>query len=169
METERQIRELEKAMNTTDNRRLYERFLAVKLVLEGHTRKEAGHTIGRDEHTVSHYVKNYCHNGIQGLVSKKQSGRPSRLTDEQEAELVQIVAYHTPEEVGFKSRANWTLAIVCDLILREWSYGYTQKGVAHPSPARTKLDPSDVYPQKSGFQETTGIFGRNLPEPKKNC
>ena len=37
METERQIRELEKAMNTTDNRRLYERFLAVKLVLEGHT------------------------------------------------------------------------------------------------------------------------------------
>ena len=54
METERQIRELEKAMNTTDNRRLYERCLAVKLVLEGHTRKEAGHTIGRDEHTVSH-------------------------------------------------------------------------------------------------------------------
>ena len=35
METERQIRELEKAMTTTDNRRLYERFLAVKLVLEG--------------------------------------------------------------------------------------------------------------------------------------
>ena len=44
METERQIRELEKAMTTTDNRRLYERCLAVKLVLEGHTRKEAGHT-----------------------------------------------------------------------------------------------------------------------------
>ena len=92
METERQIRELEKAMTTTDNRRLYERCLAVKLVLAGHTRKEAGHTIGRDEHTVSHYVQTYCHNGIQGLVSKKQSGRPSRLTDEQEAELVQIVA-----------------------------------------------------------------------------
>ena len=74
METERQIRELEKAMNTTDNRRLYERFLAaVKLVLEGHTRKEDGHTIGRDEHTVSHYVKNYCHNGIQGLVSKNKA------------------------------------------------------------------------------------------------
>jgi len=48
METERQIRELEKAMTTTDNRRLYERCLAVKLVLEGHTRKEAGHTIGRE-------------------------------------------------------------------------------------------------------------------------
>ncbi len=43
METERQIRELEKAMNTTDNRRLYERFLAVKLVLEGHTRKKPAH------------------------------------------------------------------------------------------------------------------------------
>ena len=48
METERQIRELEKAMTTTDNRRLYERCLAGKLVLEGHTRKEAGHTIGRN-------------------------------------------------------------------------------------------------------------------------
>ena len=30
METERQICELEKAMTTTDNRRLYERCLAVK-------------------------------------------------------------------------------------------------------------------------------------------
>ena len=29
METERQIREMEKAMTTTDNRRLYERCLAV--------------------------------------------------------------------------------------------------------------------------------------------
>ena len=58
METERQLRELEKGMTPRDTRRLYERCLAVKLVLEGHTRKEAGHTIGRDEHTVSHYMKN---------------------------------------------------------------------------------------------------------------
>ncbi len=42
METERQIRELEKAMNTTDNRRLYERFLAVKLVLESTPGKKPG-------------------------------------------------------------------------------------------------------------------------------
>ncbi len=46
-----------------------------------------------------------------------------------------------------------------------WIYAKRRGGP--PSPARTKLDPSDVYPQKSGFQETTGIFGRNLPEPKK--
>src|SRR5699024_11701838 len=112
METERQIRELEKAMNTTDNRRLYERFLAVKLVLEGHTRKEAGHTIGRDEHTVSHYVKNYCHNGIQGLVSKKQSGRPSRLTDRSEE--------HTSE---LQSRFD----LVCRLLLekKKKNHSYT--------------------------------------------
>ncbi len=46
-----------------------------------------------------------------------------------------------------------------------WIYAKRRGGP--PSPARTKLDPSDVYPQKSGFQETTGIFGKNLPEPKK--
>jgi hypothetical protein len=124
--------------------------------------------INTDEKYFSFIVK--CHDGIQGLVSKKQSGRPSRLTDEQEAELVQIVAYHTPEEVGFKSRANWTLAIVCDLILRRWGYGYTQKGVAD---LLHRLGLSWTRPtytlKKSGFQETTGVFGRNLPEPKKNC
>lgn len=130
MEIERQIHELEEAMKTTDSRRLYERYQSVKLVLEGRTRKEAGHIIGRDEHTVSHYVKNYQQNGLQGLDSKKQSGRPSRLTNEQEAELVQIVAYHTPEEVGFKARANWTLKLVCALISREWGYEYSQKGVS---------------------------------------
>ncbi len=49
--------------------------------------------------------------------------------------------------------------------MKLWIYAKRRGGP--PSPARTKLDPSDVYPQKSGFQETTGIFGRNLPEPKK--
>ncbi|HFD1796247.1 TPA: transposase, partial [Enterococcus faecium] len=152
------------------NRRLYERFLAVKLVLEGHTRKEAGHTIGRDEHTVSHYVKNYCHNGIQGLVSKKQSGRPSRLTDEQEAELVQIVAYHTPEEVGFKSRANWTLAIVCDLILREWSYGYTQKGVADLLHRLGLSWTRPTYTLKKADSKKQQVFlEETFPSLKKNC
>src|SRR5699024_12661823 len=70
--------------------------------------------------TVSHYVKNYCHNGIQGLVSKKQSGRPSRLTDEQEAELVQIVAYHTPERSEeHTSELQSRFDLVCRLLLEK--------------------------------------------------
>lgn len=71
METEHQIRELEGAMKTIDSRRLYERYQTVKLVLEGHTRKGSAHIIGRDEHTISRYVKNYRQNGLQVLGFKK--------------------------------------------------------------------------------------------------
>lgn len=59
MEAELQIRELKEAMKTTESSRLNERYQAVKLVLEGRTRKEAVHIIGRDKHNVSRYVKNY--------------------------------------------------------------------------------------------------------------
>ncbi|MEI3599509.1 MULTISPECIES: helix-turn-helix domain-containing protein [unclassified Oceanobacillus] len=107
MDKSKQIYELSETKRTTKNRRLFERYQVVKLVLEGVQIKEAAaRIINRDPHTVGNYVASYKKGWIEALQPKKQSGRPHRLTQEQESELREIVAFSTPEEVSFSARAT---------------------------------------------------------------
>lgn len=126
-----QIHELSTAMRTTQNKRLYERYQAVKLVLEGFQIKEVARMTNRDPHTIGNYVKSYKKGGIEALQPKKQSGRPKRLTQTQEDELREIIAFKTPAEVGFPARANWTLSLASQLITRKWGFKYSLKGTAN--------------------------------------
>ena len=162
MERQTEIRKLQAAMKTTQDRRMYERYQAVKLVLEGHTRQETAGIIGRSAHTVGKYVAAYEENGMAGLHRKIASGRPPRLTEAQRKELRDIVAYQTPVEVGFPARANWTLALVAELVERKWDISYTQKGIAkilhslglsntRPTYTLEKADPE----KQREFQEET--------------
>lgn len=124
------IHELSEAMRTTKNRRLYERYQAVKLVLEGFQIKKVARMTNRDPQTIGNYVKSYKKGGIEALHPKKQSGRPKRLTKAQEEELREIIAFKIPEEVGFPARANWTLS-ASQLIKRKWGFTYSLKGTAN--------------------------------------
>ena len=163
------IHELSEMMRTTKNKRLYERYQAVKLVLEGFQMKEVARMINRDPHTIGNYMKSYKKGGIEALQPKKQSGRPKRLTQAQEEELLEIIAYKTPEEVGFPARANWTLSLASQLIARKWGFTYTLKGTANilhrlglsctrPTYTLKKADPKK--------QET--FINETFPELKKN-
>lgn len=129
MNSEMQIRELEKAMKLTKDRRLFERYQAVKLVLEGRKQNEVAKIIGRTPHTIGHYMKDYRKDGLAGLEPKKQSGRPNRLSKEQQAEIRDIIANKTPADVGFNARYNWTLSLAAQLIERKWGFTYSIKGV----------------------------------------
>lgn len=131
MNVDSKIHELSEAMRTTESIRLYERYQAVKLVLEGFQIKEVARMTNRDPHTIGNYVKSYKKGGIEALQPKKQSGRPKRLTQAQEEELREIVAFKTPEEVGFPARANWTLSLTSQLIARKWGFTYSLKGTAN--------------------------------------
>lgn len=84
MDTNRQIRELSTVVRTTKNPCLYERYLAVKLVLEGFQIKELAQIISRKPHAVGHYVDNYRAGEIEALALQKQPGHPRRLTEEME-------------------------------------------------------------------------------------
>ena len=60
----------------------------------------------------------------------KSPGAPRKLTAEQEQELVQVIAYKVPVDVGFPAKYNWTLAIIASFIEKEWSQCYTLRGVS---------------------------------------
>lgn len=130
MEKEAKIRELTEAMNQTHDRRMYERYLTVKLILQGKSQKEAAEIIGRNEHTVGKYAAGYRASGLEGLVRQVAPGRTPKLTVAQMRELKEIVAYQTPVECGFPARANWTLALVVQLIKDKWDVTYTLKGAS---------------------------------------
>ncbi|WP_142323896.1 terminase gpP N-terminus-related DNA-binding protein, partial [Bacillus cereus] len=61
------IHELEKMMKKEKNRRLYERYQAIILHLNGYTNIKIAEIIGRSNLTIGTYIKRYQAGGIAGL------------------------------------------------------------------------------------------------------
>ncbi|WP_157685594.1 helix-turn-helix domain-containing protein [Paenibacillus donghaensis] len=62
-----EIEYLNTAMKEVSDKRLYERVLAVRLRLEGHTLEEIGNILGRARQTISLYWHAYQEQGLSGL------------------------------------------------------------------------------------------------------
>lgn len=88
---------------------------------------------------------------MAGLKLGPYPGAPRKLTEKQECELVQVVAYQTPHEVGYESKYTWTLAMIADFIQREWSQQYTLRGVSGSWP---ELHLAYVHVEESRQAET---------------
>ena len=67
------------------------RMLALALVLEGKSRKEAAESCGMDRQTLRDWAIRYNAEGLAGLSDRVSPGPASRLTPEQMAELAAIV------------------------------------------------------------------------------
>lgn len=73
-----------------------------------------------EPHTVGLYIKNYKQKGIEGLNMRYSPGKKRKLTPEQENKLFDVIVNHTPEDVGFVSKCNWTIALVQEYIKKEF-------------------------------------------------
>ena len=67
------------------------RLLAMALVMDGHSRTDAARAAGMERQSLRDWVHRFNAEGPAGLVDKPPSGRPSRLSDEQLADLDRIV------------------------------------------------------------------------------
>ena len=68
------------------------RMLALALVMEGASRTAAARCCGLDRQSLRDWVHRYNEEGLGGLADRARSGRPSRLTPTQMAELEQVIA-----------------------------------------------------------------------------
>ncbi|AIQ62439.1 transposase [Paenibacillus stellifer] len=130
MTTEQEIGKLTEAMKETESTRMYERYLAIRLHLEGRTLTEIADILGRSFPAISGYWKNYRKNGLQGLELGEYPGGSKRLSNEQEERLKQVIAEKRPVDVGFEAKYTWTLKLIRAWILREYCEDYTLKGVS---------------------------------------
>jgi transposase len=53
---------------------------------------------------------------MEGLEMGQSPGAPRKFSEKQEQELVQVVAYQTPHDVGYENYYNWTLSIILKFI-----------------------------------------------------
>jgi transposase len=65
--------------------------LALAHVMDGRSRGEAAALCGMDRQTLRDWVHRYNAEGLAGLFDRPHSGRPPRLTTEQEAEVARWV------------------------------------------------------------------------------
>lgn len=67
------------------------RLLAIASVLEGRPRTEAAERNGMDRQTLRDWVHRYNESGVEGLKSRRGSGRPNALNAAQMEELRELV------------------------------------------------------------------------------
>ena len=163
--TDIRLNEVKIAMRETQDKRLYERYQCIYLLLSGKSRKNIATIINRGIDTVGGYVQAYCTSGLQGLELKHSPGRPPLLTSEQEQQLYNTIVENTPVDVGFPANMNWTSGLIRNWIKQEFDVQFSERGTrallyrlgfSHTRPTY-KLAKADPEKQEVFKQEFEGL------------
>lgn len=117
------------AMNSENKVRVFKRYQALYLSLSGKTREEVANIVGISPNTVSNIYTAYKTEGLKGIPDKPVPGRPSRLTEDQQAEVKSVILNKIPSEVGFPAEFNWTAGLIGKYIKRQYDYDYSIRGI----------------------------------------
>lgn len=163
------LEEVKSAMRETKDKRLYERYQCIHLLLMGESQKNIAKLLHRGADTVGSYVRVYCAEGLEGLHLQHSSGRPRKLTEEQEQELYQTIVEKTPADVGFPANLNWTSLLIRDWIYNHFQIKFSERGTreilyrmgfsyTRPTYTLAKADPEkqEVFKQEFAELKKTG-------------
>ncbi len=119
---------LRKLAKTEPNARISRRLLAIANALSGMNRKQAAEAAGMDRQALRDWVIRYNDHGLDGLADQWGDGRPTTLSSEEQAELIDIImAGCNPEVTGLSAYTLEDLAAICaerfGKQLHPWSVG----------------------------------------------
>jgi len=104
------------------------RLLALALVIEGASRKEAARACGMDRQTLRDWVHRFNAEGPAGVVNRPPLGPSCRLTNAQQAQVSQwLEAGPDPARDGI---VRWRCADLVAKIAAAFDVIYTERGVA---------------------------------------
>lgn len=127
--TQEEIQAMRMLERATKNTVMKRKYLSVCLHMEGYTNKNIAKIVGINEMTVGIYINAYRQRGTEGLIPKKQTGRPKFLTEEQEQRLYETIREKTPNDVGFDGMMNWTSKLACGWVDQEFGIQYSINGM----------------------------------------
>ena len=96
------------------------RLRAWELKEAGFSQKQIADVLGVTEGAVSQWMRRGREGGVEGLKRRIACGASPRLTDEQRAELAELLAAYDAEDYGFTGKV-WSCARVARLI--RWRFG----------------------------------------------
>ena len=141
------------------------RLLAVALVLDGYSRREAAALNGMDRQTLADWVHRYNVLGVDGLKSLRSPGRGPALTEAQRAELRALVIKGPDLEVHQVTR--WRCVDLRDEVASRFSVEVHEGTIGRwlNELGLTRLQPRPEHPQKAPEAEAT--FKKTSPASSK--
>lgn len=105
------------------------RIQAARAVVDEGVRPEvAAQVFGVSRAAVFGWAKKYRNGGPDALLAKSASGRPPKLTEDQQRQVVQLVIDNDPDQLRFDF-ALWTREMVRELIWRRFGVDLSAKSV----------------------------------------
>jgi transposase len=105
-DAETMILALQDEIRRSDESRYDHRLHGVLLVAQGISCREAAGVLGDAPHTVENWVHRFERSGFAGLTEGERPGRPSRLSQEQVAEM-ETALRQTPRAAGIEGGGVW--------------------------------------------------------------
>ncbi len=141
------------------------RMLALAMVLEGRSRTEAAELNGMDRQTLRDWVHRYNAEGVEGLKSRKAPGRPPALSEQQMAELRELVIQGPDPEIHGVVR--WRCMDLKAEVARRYSVEVHENTIGRwlHELDLTRLQPRPRHPQKDpkaeeAFKKTSPIWSQ---------
>jgi len=131
------------------------RILALALVLDGRPRSQAALSNGMDRQTLRDWVHRYNEAGVEGLQSRPPPGRPPFLTEQQMAELYELVVQGP--DLATDAVVRWRLVDLQAVVKRRFSVDVHESTIGKwlHELGLTRLQPRPVHPKKDPEAETT--------------
>ena len=115
------------AKRVSDPRQI-RRLLALAAVYDGMTRAEAAKIGGMDRQTLRDWVHRFNEDGPEGLSNRKGAGRPRMLSDEQMAELGEIVT--TGPDPATDGVVRWRRVDLQKVIEKRFGVTYSERAIS---------------------------------------
>jgi transposase len=135
--------------------------LALALVLDRYSRTEAAALSGMDRQTLRDWVHRYNAFGVEGLKSRSSPGRPASLSEQQMAELRELVI-KGPDPARDKV-VRWRCVDLQAEVARRFCVEVHENTIGRwlHELGLTRLQPRPVHPQKDPEAEV--IFKKPSP------
>jgi transposase len=152
------------------------RLLGIAHILDGRGRAESAALVGLTPLSLARAVKRYNADGVAGLQDRKGSGRPRKLTAEQDAELKRIVLAGPEDKKSGGS--EFRLRDIVGLVEQKWDIRISAESVRtrlHAMkveklvcrPLHHKADPAEQAAFKVQWPEKLAKIAAEHPEAKQ--
>jgi transposase len=158
---DRSAAELRDLAVKTEDSDVVRRLLGIALLLDGWSRGDAAKASGMDRQTLCDWVHRYNSNDVAGLTTASRSGRPPALSEEQMAELKELVIQGPdPEKDGV---VRWRCVDLRTKIAKQFSVTFHKRSVARllRKLDLTRLQPRPYHPKRNAA--TQEAFKKTSP------
>ncbi len=160
-----------KEIRRCENKRLYERLLAINYSTRGKDAPTIADLLGRNTQTIYNWIKRWNEEGKKGLLDRPRSGKPGYMTKEQRADLYKVLTTQRPCDVMPKESdaIAWDIQLMREFIKHRYDVEYDYKATWHIARRVFKLN--YIRPRQVDYRKPADAeqILKKVLAPPSNC